>query len=291
MAETFFLSRVAAYLTGAGLAPAPKIVGATEPAATTDLPAVVLSLESTSRVNPGIGERSQLMVGALPWQATIDLANPVLPEEPTFVLLDASRKVLILPHGGLVKADGTDPGDAPLESPDIKVFVNGASVSVVTQAPGAGEVEASPRVGTLTFGTALAAAGTVQVSYFLGQWEQRLERIAGMLRIDVCASNATDTVTLSDAIVDAMLAPAAKTSVTRLIALAPASIGSVGAPETAPVLRRRSTRMTFTFEREVNKPDSSGGIITRIPSTAQLGDGLDPPGVTPNSVEHFTIPA
>lgn len=291
MAETFFLSRVAAYLSGAGLTPAPATVGVSEPATAPDLPAVVLSLETTSRVNPGIGERSQLMVGALAVQATIDLANPVLPEEPTFVLLDPARRVLILPHGGLVKSDGTDPGDSPLASSDITVSVGGVAVTVVTNAPGAGEVEASPRIGSLTFGTALPAAGLVQVSYFLGQWEQRLERIAGMLRVDVCAANAADSVTLSDAIVDAMLAPAAKTSVKRLITLTPASIGSVGAPETAPVLRRRSTRLSFTFEREVNTPDSSGGIVARIPVTSQTGDGLDPPGVTPDSIEHFTIPA
>jgi hypothetical protein len=48
--------------------------------------------------------------------------------------------------------------------------------------------------------------------------------------------------------------------------------------------------MTFTFEREVNRPDSSGGIIARIPITSQMGDGADPPGIVPNSSEVFTVP-
>lgn len=49
--------------------------------------------------------------------------------------------------------------------------------------------------------------------------------------------------------------------------------------------------MTFTFEREVNRPDSSGGIIARIPVTSQMADGNTPPGITPQSTELFTIPA
>jgi len=69
------------------------------------------------------------------------------------------------------------------------------------------------------------------------------------------------------------------------------SLGSVGLPETSPKVRRRTARLSFTFEQEVNRPDSSGGIIARIPVTSQMGDGADPPGVTPQSTELFTIPA
>jgi len=61
MAETFFLSSLATYLTAAGLTPAPAQVGVAEPAATNELPAIVLSLEATERAKPGIGERSQLI--------------------------------------------------------------------------------------------------------------------------------------------------------------------------------------------------------------------------------------
>ena len=292
MAETFFLSRVASYLSGAGLTPVPKQVGGAEPAAVTELPAIVLSLDTTSRVNPGLGERAQLITGGvLPVQARINLANPVLPDEPTFTLLDAARLQLVLPHGGLIRQDGSDPGVALLSAGDITVLVRGAAVTVVARAPVAGEASANPRIGTLTFGTPLPLTGFVDASYFLGQWEQRLERITGTLRIDVCADNSADTLSLSNAVVDAMLAPAAQQGLRRLIALAPVSVGSVGIPELSPVLRRRTTRLSFTFEREVNRPDSSGGVIARIPVTSRMANGADPPGITPLSTEQFTVPA
>lgn len=299
MAETFFLSSVATYLTGAGLVPAPKETGVVEPAAANELPAIVLSLESSARANPGLGGRGQLMTGALPVQASIDLANPVLPDEPSFVLVDTANRTLILPHGGLVRQDGSDPVDQPLGSVDISVTVAGVARTVVPGTPGAGEVRAEGRIGTLSFGDPFPAAGIVAVSYRLGQWEQRLERISGTLRLDVYAASATDAVALSDAAIDALLAPKAHSTMRRLISLALASLGSVAAvslgsiaaPDPSSVGRRRTARFAFTFEREVNRPDSSGGVISRIPATSRLSDGGDPPGFIPQGTEHFTIPA
>lgn len=291
MAESFFLSSVASYLSSAGLAPAPVLAGVAEPESNGDLPALVLSLESTARAHPGLGERGALMRGVLPVQASIDLANPVLPAEPGFRLLDAARRVLILPHGGLVRQDGSDPGEAPLTAADISVTVAGGARSVVTTAPGAGEVRADPRVGTLTFGSALPATGIVIASYRLGQWEQRLERISGTLRLDVCAADAADAIALSDGAIEALLDSRARSAIRRLISLQVQSLGSVGAPTPAPVSRRRTARFGFTFEREINRPDSSGGVIARIPVTAQQGDGGTPPALVPDGTEHFTIPA
>ena len=291
VAEAFFLASVATYLTGANLAPLPALVGVAEPAQGDDLPAIVLSLEATARANPGVGGRAELVVGVLPTEARIDLANPVLPEEPTFSLLDPTRRTLILPHGGLVKQDGSDPAGAPLAPGDITVLVADAPRTVVAGTPGANEVRADGRVGVLSFGAALLGTGIVKASYFLGQWERRVERIAGTLRLDVCADTAADVAAISDAAIEALLAPAARQQVRRLVSLAPASLGSIGVPEAAPKLRRRSARLTFTFEREVNRPDSSGGIIDRIAVTSQLGDGATPPGVLPQSTEPFTIRA
>jgi hypothetical protein len=291
VAEAFFLASVATYLTGANLAPPPVLVGVAEPAQTTDLPAVVLSLEATSRANPGVGGGAELVVGVLPTEVSIDLANPVLPEERTFSLLDAPRRTLILPHGGLVKQDGSDPGNAPLEAGDVTVLVAGTPRAVVAGTPGADEVRADGRVGVLSFGAALPATGIVRVTYFLGQWERRVERIAGTLRLDVCAAAVGDVAAISDAALEALLAPAARQQIRRLLSLAPVSLGSIGAPEVSPKLRRRSARLAFTFEREVNRPESSGGIIDRIAVTSRLGDGGTPPGVTPQSTEPFTIPA
>ncbi len=291
MAETTFLSSLATYLTGAGLVPAPAQIGDAEPALPNELPAIVLSLEATARANPGLGERAELITGGiLPWQASIDLAHPFLPSDPAFSLVDATRRQLILPHGGLVKKDGSDPAGVPLAPADITVSVAGNPRTVISGIPNANQVRADGRVGTLTFGAALPATGTVAATYFLGQWEQRLERIAGVLRLDVCAGTAADVHALSNAAVAALLDPSARQQIRRLLSLAPASLGSIGLPEQSPKLRRRTARLTFTFEREVNRPDSSGGIIARIPVTSELGDGGEPPGVTPQSAEAFTIP-
>lgn len=291
MAESFFLTSIANYLSSAGLTPAPVLSGVAEPESNGDLPAIVVSLEATARANPGLGERGELMRGVLPVQASIDLANPVLPAEPGLRLLDATGRILILPHGGLVRQDGSDPGDAPLTAADISVTVAGVARTVVTTAPAGNEVRADPRIGTLTFGSALPATGVVNVSYRLGQWEQRLERISGTLRLDVCAADAADAIALSDGAIAALLDPRARSTIRRLIALQVQSLGSVAAPTPAPVSRRRTARFGFTFEREINRPDSSGGVISRIPVTAQQGDGGSPPALVPDGTEHFTIPA
>jgi hypothetical protein len=292
VAESFFLTVLTEYLDGVDLTPAPAIIGVAEPEKNTELPAIVLSLETTARVNPGLGERAQLIVGGiLPWQADIDLANPFIDGDTTFPLVDGTRRQLILPHGGLVRADGSDPGNTPLAPADITVKVDNVSRTVVAGAPGANQVRADGSIGLLTFGDALPPTGTVSVTYVLGQWEQRLERIAGTLRVDICAADVGDAETLSDAVVTALLDPAARRSVRRLIALSPTSLGSISQPESSPKLRRRTARMTFSFEREINRPDSSGGIIRRIDATSRMGDGLDPPGIVPQSSEPFTIPA
>jgi hypothetical protein len=267
-AENDLLAALGTYLQAAGLAPAPKTVGVAEPADGVELPAIVLSLESTSRAGNGLGERSALITGgALPWQAAIDLHNPVLPEDSSFHLLDDARKVLNLPHGGLVKADKTF---GPLTAADLTVKVAGAGRPVVAGPPTDDQVSADPTVGQLTFATALPAAGNVEVTYFLGQWEQRLTRIAGTLRVDVCAAQTADVAALSGATVEALLAPGAQSAIHRLLALGVTALSSVGAPEPPLALRRRTARFSFFFENEINQPDSSGGVIARIPITTEL---------------------
>ncbi|HXO21716.1 MAG TPA: hypothetical protein VOA87_17525 [Thermoanaerobaculia bacterium] len=267
MAENEFLAAVGAYLQAAGLAPAPKTVGIAEPADAGELPAVVLSLESTAGAGNGLGARSALVTGALPWQASIDLANPVLADDPTVTLLDSGRKVLTLPHGGLVKKDGSA---GPFTADDLTVQVAGAARTVADPPPTGKQVSADPVLGQLTFATKLPATGSVDVTYFLGQWEQRLERIAGTLRVDVCAASAADAAALSAAAVGALLAPGARGAVRRLLAIGATALSSVGAPEPPLSLRRRTARFAFAFENEINQPESSGGVIHRITITPEL---------------------
>ncbi len=268
-AETTFLSAVELYLRSAGLSPAPALFGIAEPEKDADLPAVVLSLEATERAGAGLGERTTLISdGVLPWAASIALANPVLPEEPTFRLLNEARTVLILPHGGLVKNDGST---GPLNGADITVKVGGVSRPVVAETPAGNQVRADPMIGTLTFGSALPTTGMVDATYFLGQWEQRAARIAGALRIDACGALVGEASGLSTAVVEAMLSPKAKSDIQRLLAISLAALSSVGAKEQGLSLRRRTARFGFSFEQQVNRPESSGGIIGRIPITTELG--------------------
>jgi hypothetical protein len=268
-AETAFLDAIADFLgTGAGLSPAPATVGAGEPAQNTDLPAVVLSLEEVHRLGAGLGERSAMITdGALPWTATIDLANPVLPEEPSFVLLSADRLTLILPHGGLRQADG---GDGPLGPGDLSVTVAGGARTVVNHAPGPTEVRADPLIGQLTFGSALPATGKVVANYVLGQWERRVTEIAGTLRVFVRAGDAGTVATLSDAVVDALMG-APRVEVHGLRKIAVSDLSSIGVPDpTLAGSRGRSARFSFDYEHEINQPESSGGVIRRVPITSRL---------------------
>jgi hypothetical protein len=261
MAETAFLADVVTYLAGTGLQPAPSAIGVGEPDAANALPGIVLSLETSERLGSGIGERSQVMEGALRWQARIDLANPVLPEDPTFALLDGTRRQLTLPHGGLVRADGSS---GLLGGSDLTVKVAGVARSVVAGPPGTGEVRADPVIGQLRFGAPLPATGLVEVSYFLGTWEQTVTRIAGILRADVCATAAADVAALSDRMIAALMAPAARAAIRRIVTLSPVSVSSIGKQESQPALRRRSVRLAFDVEHEVNAPESSGGVIARV---------------------------
>jgi len=269
VAEQAFLDAVTAYLQAASLTPAPKSISVAEPAAEADLPCLVLSLESSARVGEGLGERGRLIVdGALPWQASIDLANPTLPEDPSFSLVDATRTILTLPHGGLVRSDGTI---GSLGGSDLTVKVKGVDRPVVAGAPNGNEVTANPPVGQLTFATALPADGRVDATYFLGQWEQRIARISGVLRIDVCAASVPDAIALTAAATDALLLPGAKAAIQRLVALSITGLSSIGIKEPTTNVRRRTARCSFTFEHEINRPDSSGGIIRAIPITAHIG--------------------
>lgn len=268
MSETAFLAAVEAFLTAPALSPAPATVGPFEPAAATDLPAVVLSLGAVRRLGAGLGERSSLITGALAVRATIDLADPVLPEEPTFRLLSADRLTLILPHGGQVRADG-DAG--VLGPPDIQVRVAGAPRTVVAGAPGPLQVRVDPVIGTLRFGAALPLTGDVVADYFLGQWERRVTPLAGRLRVDVLADDAPTLRTLSERIVDRLLAGAADHSFRGLRGLSLTDLDSVAAPDADRFdARARRLHFAFDYEHEVDRPNSSGGVISRVPIVTDL---------------------
>jgi hypothetical protein len=278
MAELAFLAAVREFLAATPLVPAVAAnrIGTLEPMAPGDLPSIVLSLDSTERKRVGLGERSELMTGALPVHSSIDLANPFLPDDPDFSLIDATRRIVILPHGGLVRTDGAE-ATTPLAPEDISVRVDGTAVTVVTGTPNAGEVHADPIEGTLRFGTALGAAGTLAIEYFLGQWERRVERIAGVLRVDTCAASAADASQLGDSTVTRLLSSDAIASIVKLITISLTSLSSVdrrsppAPPENVGVAHfRRRALCAFEFQHIVDRADSSGGVIRGIPLVSRL---------------------
>jgi hypothetical protein len=270
MAELAFLDAVATFLGGASLSPAAKSLGVIEPSDSQDLPAVILSLDRCARERTGVGGKraTERMRGALPRTAVIDLAQPQPPDDPTFSLIDASRTQLILPHGGLVRADGSA---GTLTSADLTVTIDASSLTVVTAAPAAGQVQASAQDGVLTFGTPLPPNGTLTATYNLGSWEQELIRLNGSLRIDVCADTADTTRQLSDQIATRLLDDTARTAIRRLYTIELSALTGVavraGDPLNAP---RRSALFAFLYEHELNTPDASGRVIRAIPVTSSF---------------------
>lgn len=265
---TEFLRIITDHLqNNAGLSPAPATVGISDPVAAAELPAIVLSLARIRQLGKGLGERSQLVTGALSWTATIDLANPVLPEEPSFRLLSQDRKELVLPHGGLVRSDGSD---GSLTATDVSINVNGTPRPLVASNPTGNQVVVDPLVGRLIFATALPPDGSLIANYFLGQWEQRVSRIAGLLRVTIRDTNPATVSDLSGAVANALQPPSAL-AIAGIQQMDLMKLGSIRAPEEALAKSRaRDLLFSFEFERKINRPESSGGIIQRIPITANF---------------------
>jgi hypothetical protein len=268
MIEQAFLEAVETYLKAPGTLPVAQVsVGVAEPAVNGDLPAVVLSLGKLERLGSGLGERSDLMIGALKWTVKIDLANPVLPGDPSFRLLSQDGRTLSLPHGGLVKADGSTGAAAQV---DMQVKVNGVTETLVAANPQVGQFTANLLEGRLVFGAALPGTGLVEATYFIGQWERRVMRMEGELNAGVAAADVSGARTLSDAVVGAMAK--APEEITGLAATSVAELGPVTvSPKDALKSRSRFIRFHFEYEFEINSPDSSGGIIREVPVTANLG--------------------
>ncbi|MCC6928105.1 MAG: hypothetical protein IT359_03840 [Gemmatimonadaceae bacterium] len=278
MAELAFLDAVTTYLAATPLSPvvAASRIGVTDPFAAGDLPSVVLSLDATERRRVGLGDRGELMHGALPVATSIDLANPVLATDPTFTLLSADRRSLVMPHGGQVRADGSE---GALANVDLIVRLGASTFTVVPGAPQAGDVRADALTGTLVFGDALPNAGTLQLQYFLGEWERRTERIVGTLRVDCCAASAADAQALGASVVRRLQGPEARDDIQLLLSISLTSLGvaahrppiaNVAPAQQAVAHFRRAATFAFEYQHLIDRADSSGGVIRRIPVRTRL---------------------
>jgi hypothetical protein len=270
MAAVALLDALEAFLTTTpDLTPAPNSVGVLEPANNAELPAVVLSLSALVSAGPGLGQRAEVIEGgALQWTSLIDLANPVLPENESLTLISNDRRRLTLPHGDLVESDGQG---SRLSADDIQVSLDGTPFAVVAGAPASGEVDPSAAEGRLTFGDPLPATGILRATYFLGQWERRVEPIAGTLDLAVVAAGAADVRDLSNAVLAAFAR--APETVRGLRRLAMTGIGPV-TPFTATGLNARVRRMHWSldYEHVVDRPESSGGLIRGVHLRSRTDD-------------------
>lgn len=267
MLELAMLDLFQVRLNGLGLIPAPKI-GVIEPASTDDLPAIVLSIEESIRSGNGLGERSTVIRNrALAVASRINLADPSLPGVPGFSLLSANRRQLSLPHGGLVRADGSL---GPLTGADVKVARDAAPFTLVAASPGAGEFTVDALSGLLLFGQALPQTGMIEASYFVGQWEQRILRASGVLRMVVTAPEPAAVAALTKQALDGLARDRGASSA-GLSGFSLAEMGSVAAIQLPLAAWRQAARLRFQFELEVNEPESSGGIIQRIPIQTNVG--------------------
>jgi len=260
MSANSLLNALQSHLSGAGLTPVPKGIGVAEPTKNTELPAVVLSLDNLTIPSKGLGGHSEAVVGALRVSSEIDLADPLLPGDPEFSLLSDDRKSLTLYHGGLVDKDGLE---SPLSAADIQVAHNASSFTLVDGTPNSGEFAVSAPDGLLLFKDPLPVTGTITASYFVGQWERRVDQLAGQLDVDVVAGSNTDTEVLGVNVMQAM--DTALENITSLRKLIPARVGPVTSFMVGTTAkRRRQLNWHFDYEQIINQAESSGGIIQRI---------------------------
>jgi hypothetical protein len=227
------------------------------------LPAVTLSLADITTQLAGIGRFPRgTRAGALQVPLQVDLANPVLDlgGGEILLLVPPDRLSLVLPHGPLVRADGT--ADGAFTAGDLEVRDVGA-YAVVDADPTGRQVHVDPEAGTLRFGQPLPATGTLTASYFIGLWDVFVSRFQGRLGVRVTAEPA-ELSALTRRVADLLATPDPG------VRLAPLSWGSTGRP-TATGLpdQARVQDLGYRFDAEVEQPllGSGGGVIADVAVT------------------------
>lgn len=241
------------------------------PATLADLPAVTLAATNLTESLVGIGRLPRgSRTGALELTATVDLADPVLDLGPgeSLTLLDPERHVLTLPHGPIVRADGTS--DPPFSGADIAAD-DGAPFEVRdTDDPTGREFVCDPVLGTLRFGSPLPPAGHITVTYHVGQWDVTVNRYQGLLEAQLTAPDEEGLALLTDR-VGAVLAGSGRTpgrAGPRLTArdyLAAEALVLQGSE-----VRNRLLRYRLDAELEEPLLTSGGGVISRVAVRARL---------------------
>ncbi len=249
---------------GLGTGPA---VGDTAPETAT-LPAVTLAIGEVTNRLAGVGRVPRgTRDGALAVTIAVDLANPVLDlgGGETLVLVPADRRSLVLPHGPLVRADGTP--DDPFTGADLTVR-DVATWAVVAAPPAGRQVRPDVDAGLLHFGEALPSTGTLQVGYFIGLWDTTVTRFQGRLEVRMTADRA-DLPALTRKVADLLSRPDAA------LRLAPLSWGSTTRPPPGELAAAaRGQELTYLFDAEVEQAllTSGGGVIADVAVTLRAAE-------------------
>jgi hypothetical protein len=249
-------------LAAAAIADLPP-VDALAPATPAEVPRITVSAAEAVSGQRGLGRvPAAPFHGALRVDTAIDLADPVLhlPGEDV-PLLSGNRRVLQLPHGAVVKEDGTDL--PPYMQSDLLVQRGATAFTPVHAAPAAGQVQLDIPSGALTFPSPLAATGVLQLGYFIGLWEVQVERFAATLFVDISHDDAAAHEALTQAVERALTAPWPPSRGVRTI---DALAVSAAAPLSGLPAGHRSRRLTYRVDVERIEPlvQTSGGPIRSI---------------------------
>lgn len=261
IAATRFIDAIQARLSSELVLPGLSI-GVAEPLEAAEIPAVVISLEDLHNPSRGLGAHREIKTGALAERTAVNLASPVLTDEPSVSLVDGQS--LFLLHGGLVDSEGSN---TPLQAADIQVQHNGVPFTLVAGAPVAGQFVVEPQIGRLTFGEALPGSGLLEAEYFIGRWERVVHQLQGRLHIQAIAANNVDAESLSELVYDALTDPAISgLRDLEVVSIAPVTVFR----DQPPLMRVRVVQWEFDFEAVVDLPDASGGIIERVRMNSQV---------------------
>ena len=189
----------------------------------------------------------------------------------TLRLVPDDRRSLVLPHGPLVRADGT--ATEPFGAGDLQVRDTSAYV-VVAAPPSGRQVRPDVDAGVLRFGQALPASGTLRATYRIGAWDVVVARYQGHLEARVTAAREalTPLVRRVAAALDAS-DPACR--------LVPVAWGSSARPPADSELPAAAMQqdLGYAFDAEVETPllGSGGGVIARVAVTLrQASSDTDP---------------
>jgi hypothetical protein len=245
-------------------------IGGGVPRRQNDLPAIVISMEGVDVSGGGLGGHGTgERTGALEVRSDIDLSDPVLRfPDGTVELLSPDRRVLTLPHGGLVATDG-DP-NTPITEADITVERNGNPLTLVPNNPGPNEFTLNRVPAELTFGAPLPGSGTITARHRVGRWEEETIEMAGTLHLDLYAGSVSDIEATTNQIYTLLTVSA----IPGLRRLAPMAMGPIDFPE-RPGNNNRYRRLSFAFAYEYTEPrlPTGGGIISTIDATSRLDGG------------------